>query len=463
MVALDLSKAFDTVNINLLKEKIFNSEIPKHFIKYLFNYIDGRSGYTIYNNKQSRKRIIKTGVPQGGILSPFLFNLYVSDIPKPPVGVKLTMYADDITIYSSDQNIHNAASVIQPYLNQIHDWANKNSLKINSNKSSSTIFTTSTKETNNTVTLTINNETIPSVSNPKILGLTFDPLLKFHVHSQNIYENTLSKTKILKILTSKKFSLSKELISFIYKQIIRTNLEYSCTIWGPTISNSRMKKLQILQNNCLRIATGCLAKTNINHLHNETKILPLQEHITLHCSNFYVKIHNTDHPLNYLLKQENDARNIRKSICNTNKLIVPPELPEYTEEKDKYKYIHTYTVSQYLNNNKNIILKEPFPAIAKEELSLSRELRKRLSRLRGNKIKLFETRKSMRKNYKPEICPFCQEDHLNVNHLFNCSIISTDLEVHSLWSDPKKVIALEDKWIEKLNAKPINESINHNS
>merc|ERR1711991_221748 len=166
-----------------------------------------------------------------------------------------TMYADDITVYSSDQNIHNAASVIQPYLNKIHDSENKKSLKINSNKSSSTIFTTSTKETNNTVTLTINNETIPSVSNPKILGLTFDPLLKFHVHSQNIYENTLSKTKILKILTSKKFSLSKELISFIYKQIIRTNLEYSCTILGPTISNTRMEKIQILQNNCLTIAT----------------------------------------------------------------------------------------------------------------------------------------------------------------------------------------------------------------
>jgi retron-type reverse transcriptase len=95
----------------------------------------------LYNNSQSRKRLIKTGVPQGGVLSPILFNLYLSDLPTPPQGVKTVTYADDITPLSTHVSIHSTQNQLQPYLDVLHKWTNDNQVKLNPDKCSATLFT----------------------------------------------------------------------------------------------------------------------------------------------------------------------------------------------------------------------------------------------------------------------------------------------------------------------------------
>lgn len=101
MVALDMSKAFDTVNIHTLIHKIHQTNIPPTILKFTANYIKGRKAYTTYQDSQSKQQQLKTGVPQGGVLSPTLFNIYMSDIPKPPSGIDLETYVDDITTLST--------------------------------------------------------------------------------------------------------------------------------------------------------------------------------------------------------------------------------------------------------------------------------------------------------------------------------------------------------------------------
>ena len=80
-VALDMSKAFDTINIHTLIRKLLQTNIPGTIIKFIANYIKGRKAYTTYRNHTSKQRQFKTGVPQGGVLSPTLFNIYTSDHP----------------------------------------------------------------------------------------------------------------------------------------------------------------------------------------------------------------------------------------------------------------------------------------------------------------------------------------------------------------------------------------------
>ena len=111
-VALDMSKAFDTIGIHTLIRKLLQTNIPGTIIKFIANYIKGRKAYTTYRNHTSSQRQFKTGVPQGGVPSPTLFNIYTTDIPPPRAPVQVVAYADDITI---DLHTHARVEQRNPY------------------------------------------------------------------------------------------------------------------------------------------------------------------------------------------------------------------------------------------------------------------------------------------------------------------------------------------------------------
>jgi len=175
-----------------------------NIIKYLSNYFKGRQAYIVLQNTESRKFKLKTGVPQGGVLSPKLFNLYMSDLAKPPENVELEVYADDMNTLSSNNDYHIAEHNLQPYLNEIFEWTELNDLKLNASKSSTTLFTTDPNEFHKTLSLTMNNELIPTVKHPKILGVTFDPKLIFFEHSKKTKEKANKSVKIIKALSAAK-------------------------------------------------------------------------------------------------------------------------------------------------------------------------------------------------------------------------------------------------------------------
>ena len=111
-VALDMSKAFDTINIHTLIRKLLQTNIPGTIIKFIANYIKGCKAYTTYINHTSKHRQFKTGVPQGGVLSLTLFNIYTTDLPPPSAPVQVMAYADDITITST----HTSTSAAKKYI-----------------------------------------------------------------------------------------------------------------------------------------------------------------------------------------------------------------------------------------------------------------------------------------------------------------------------------------------------------
>ena len=111
-VALDMSKAFDTINIHTLIRKMLHTNIPGTIIKSIANYIKGRKAYTTYRNHTSKQRQFKTGVPEGSVLSPTLFNIYTSYLPPPSVPVQVmvtqtTSQSHPLTHkYECSQEIH---------------------------------------------------------------------------------------------------------------------------------------------------------------------------------------------------------------------------------------------------------------------------------------------------------------------------------------------------------------------
>ena len=125
-VALNISKDFDTINIHTLNRNLLQTNIPGTIIKFIAN--KERQAYIPYRNHTSRPRIFKTGVPQGGVLSPTLFNNYTSDLPPPSALVQVMAYTDDITITSTHTSTSAANKHVQPYLHKVFACTKHNNL-----------------------------------------------------------------------------------------------------------------------------------------------------------------------------------------------------------------------------------------------------------------------------------------------------------------------------------------------
>ena len=138
-VALDMSKAFDTINIHTLIRKLLQTNIPGTIIKFFANYFKGHTANTTYRNQTFSQRQFKAGVPQGGVLSPTLLNIYTTDIPPLRAPIHVMAYADDITITSTHTIMSAAKKYLQPYLHTVFAWAKQNNLTLNPDKTTCTL------------------------------------------------------------------------------------------------------------------------------------------------------------------------------------------------------------------------------------------------------------------------------------------------------------------------------------
>ena len=249
-VALDMSKAFDTINIHTLIRELLQTNIPGTIIKFIANYIKGRKAYTTYRNHTSKQRQFKTGVLQGGVLSPTLFNIYTSDLPPPSAPVQVMAYADDITITSTHTSTSAAKKYIQPYLHKVFAWTKQNNLLLNPDKTTCTLFTPDPAEYTSNLDLTINNKALPMATHPKVLGLTLDPKLTYSTHIHNISVQAHKPLQIIKAVTSTGCDKQKETLMATYKAVMRPAREYASSICltRRTLAQLRTNKSPFLKS-----------------------------------------------------------------------------------------------------------------------------------------------------------------------------------------------------------------------
>ena len=234
-VFLDLRKAFDLVDHKILIQKLnlyLNNESTCCFFK---SYLESRNQSVYVDGKFSCPGTINSGVPQGSILGPLLFNIHINDLSlslSHPES-KLEMFADDTSLHTQDKSLTKIQEILQTSVNEIEQWTIANKMAINPSKTKSMIISTDHKHRNKDlkIDLKIGNENIYQVSEHKLLGITIDQELKWKGHIEQL-KKKLSRNIFL--LNKLQPIISHTALKIFFNSHCLSHINYSTSIWCYT-------------------------------------------------------------------------------------------------------------------------------------------------------------------------------------------------------------------------------------
>jgi hypothetical protein len=290
-VFLDLKKAFDLVDHNILLQKLSLYLQNRKSLSFFKSYLDSRTQNVFSNGSFSSTGLIKCGVPQGSVLGPLLFCIFINDLPLSVLdqNVSCDLFADDTSLHSSSTDVLSAQHSLQSGLNDVSIWCSLNQMILHPQKTKSMVITTRQKRqiSSQILSLTVDKMCIEQVHEHRVLGVTIDEEFKWQSHIDSIVKKLSRSLFLLNQL--KPFIDSDARKMFFHAHCI-SHINYASAVWSSA-ANNHHKKLNTLYKRAAKII---LPDPSLSTSEKQAKlnIMPLQKQLEFNKMLLMFKIHH---------------------------------------------------------------------------------------------------------------------------------------------------------------------------
>lgn len=336
-VFIDLKKAFDTISHVKLLQKLSEAGITGKAHEILTSYFKNRKQIVKIGQNQSSSSLITFGVPQGSILGPLLFLIYINNIQNIGLKADITLYADDTSLFYFGVSLENIISKAQNDLTLLNNWFLANLLTMNTAKTNFVIYCAKNKRISDNIQLVINNENLNRKTNEKYLGLIMDHNLNWNLHINKIKNKLTSLTGTVRDISN---CLPCKIKYLIYNTLIKPHIDYLIEIWG-TASKTNLNAIQISQNKLIKSLFNYDYLTPTQKIYKDTKIMTINQTYQYYTCILIYKITNKLIHTS-LLSFDKKHQTQKMKLRNANHLVSRPPRTNYGKKNIQYEGVKIY-------------------------------------------------------------------------------------------------------------------------
>ena len=251
-VLIDLSKALNSIDHTMLLYKLSANGVRGNELDWFRNYLSCRVQRVCIESTTSKWSPITRGVPQGSILGPLLFLIYVNDLPDVVTKCTVHLYADDTTIYCSNKDPAIVQSTLNTDLEKIAEWIEDNGLRMNVAKTQLMIFSRKVPASSNPIKINVRGVDIEASNTIKCLGVSIDKDLKWESHTNNIRNKSMAALASIRRSTN---FLPVPTRKLLFNALVRPYLDYCSVVWH-SCNSTTSQRMERIQNYGMRVILG---------------------------------------------------------------------------------------------------------------------------------------------------------------------------------------------------------------